>query len=158
MQLEGGLHILRMPSTMGEHEDFPNELLVKIFGRVPYPDILKVRLLSTEWNSNFRTLVSQASHTWPTYCPLYTVTTMSRPGGRRIGDKSTLYKVGYDCAEGHFRILGQIIRSHGRAYSRSDSSSGCGALLVRVVFSRTQSTMSNGHQPRDMPEKLCLVL
>ncbi|BBN13642.1 hypothetical protein MPTK1_6g05210 [Marchantia polymorpha subsp. ruderalis] len=120
---------------MEEHEDFPNDLLVKIFVRVPYPEILKVRLLSTEWNRNFRTLVSQACHTWPTYCPLFTVTVMSRSVRRRIGDTSTLYKIGYDCAEGHFRLLGQINRSKGRAYTRSYSSR-CGALLVRVVFQK----------------------
>lgn len=117
---------------MGEHEDFPNDLMMKIFGRVPYPEILKVRLLSTEWNRNFRTLVCQASHTWPTYCPLFTVTVMKRSGKRRLG--ATVYKVGYDCAEGHFRILGQINLSEGGAYNRSYWSSRCGAWLVWVEF------------------------
>ncbi|BBN20679.1 hypothetical protein Mp_zg00110 [Marchantia polymorpha subsp. ruderalis] len=123
-----------MPSTMGEHEDLPNDLMMKIFRRVPYPEIVKVRLLSTEWNSNFRTLVSQTCHTWPTYCPLYTVKVKKRTEDGRRGCVANLYKVGYDCAEGHFRILGETNLSYGRAFSRSDSSSRCGALLVRVVF------------------------
>ncbi|BBN01110.1 hypothetical protein MPTK1_2g04720 [Marchantia polymorpha subsp. ruderalis] len=143
-----------MPSTMGEQEDFPKHLLEKIFGSIPFPEILKVRQLSTEWNRNFRTVVSMASRTWPTYCPLYILKVMSRSGRRGIGDGSTRYRVGYDCAEGRFRILGQIDWSRERSNPRCETSrsfAGSGGV------SRPQST-SNCHQPGDMPEKPCAVL
>ncbi|BBN13639.1 hypothetical protein MPTK1_6g05180 [Marchantia polymorpha subsp. ruderalis] len=122
-----------MPKTMGKHEDFPKDVLDKNFGRVPFPEILKVRLLSTEWNRNFRTVVSQASRTLPTYCPLYILKVMSRSGRRQIGDGSTWRRIGYDCAEGRFKKLGKIDGSK-KTVNPGLFSSRCGALLVHVVF------------------------
>ncbi|KAL2630674.1 hypothetical protein R1flu_015360 [Riccia fluitans] len=56
--------------------DLPNDLVVKIIQKVPFPHCFKARLLNREWRHRFSQRMSLVSHNWPSHCPA-----LLSPGG-----------------------------------------------------------------------------
>ncbi|KAL3682666.1 hypothetical protein R1sor_000688 [Riccia sorocarpa] len=51
----------------------PIAVVEKILCKIPFPEVLKARMLNQEWNSQFSSFISahQGSTNWPTYCPVF---------------------------------------------------------------------------------------
>ncbi|KAL3698162.1 hypothetical protein R1sor_012238 [Riccia sorocarpa] len=68
---DGTMKAMKVEEKEEEGVHFPNDLVEKIFLRIPFPSIYKARVLSREWNEKFERLARVVCIEWPALCPAF---------------------------------------------------------------------------------------